>query len=132
MEILRLGYSIVALWAEINSIFMHTRKLLQLYEVKTTSKVYVTNTIVNLVTFVLFRFGSCLYLILGLYKDHPRLSLPFIIFVSAMIFVMSGINPVLFWRLFKSDVLRHFTKTKNVCSPYKLTNGHGNTKQKCQ
>ena len=110
VEVLRLGYSIVALWAEINSVFLHSRKLLQIYKMKTSSKLYITNTILNFATFILFRFGSCVYLAHGLYKDHPRLSLPFCIFVGAMIFVMSGINPILFWRLFKSDVLRHRTR----------------------
>lgn len=139
IDVSRLGYTIVALWAEINSFFLHTRKLLQIYKVNTTSNLYTLNTFLNFLTFAVCRFGSCLYLLYGLVVDYHRVTRAYFIFLFAMLFVMSGINPVLFWRLCKSDLLKHRTKANKqdmhfgspeICKQaHHHTNGNGVSKQ---
>lgn len=105
-----IAYNVVALLAEVNSIFLHSRKLLQMCQVHFQHWIYRINSFINMVTFVLCRFGGLLAIGYGmLYMSH-RVS-PFYYYILCLsMFVMPGINVILFWRLLRSDYLRGSSK----------------------
>lgn len=100
------SYCVVALLTEVNTVFLHTRKLLQLHGFHFDHWLYRTNSFINLVTFVCCRFMSLIWVIAGTFRDQHRIPVPYKIILSAALFVMSVTNVLLFWRLFKSDVIR--------------------------
>lgn len=105
-----IGYNVVALMAEINSFFLHTRKLLQMCQVSFHSRLYKGVSYLNLITFVLCRKTSVGRIFYGMFTEHERVpTVYFAVLIFSMI-VMAVINVVLFWRLFQTDVLRTFEK----------------------
>ncbi|KAK2177830.1 hypothetical protein NP493_577g02032 [Ridgeia piscesae] len=101
-----IAYNVVALLAEINTIFLHTRKLLQMCRVKYTHWLYRANSYVNLVTFIIFRFGALIAIAYGLYEWGHRVTATYFVLLSSSCLIMTVINTVLFWRLLKNDMLR--------------------------
>lgn len=100
-----IGWNIIALSAEVNSFFLHSRKLMQMHRIEKSDILYKLNMAMNLWTFIIFRFGSCLCMLVGIYYQRARVSPAFYIAIIGCLIVMSGINPVLFYRLIKSDLL---------------------------
>ena len=109
-----IGYSIFAFMAEINSIFLHLRKLFQFSQVRFDSLLYRVVSILNLVTFITCRLIPQGHTLNGFYKDGYRV--PSTYFKVLAILYPPGfiINVVLFWRIFKSDVLRSMKKDKTT------------------
>ena len=102
-----LPYNVIALMAEINSVFLHTRKLLQMAGVKFNNPLYRFNNVLNLVTFFVFRLCMIAYLLGRYHHDSHLLSVTYALFTFFAILLVGGvINTVLFWRLFKNDLLR--------------------------
>lgn len=101
-----IGYNALVLAAEVNSAFLHIRKLMQMREVSFQSKIYQFITKVNLVTFVAFRFGGLIAVTLGLAFWKSRVPLPYYYFIALCVTIMWIINFVLFARLVKSDLFR--------------------------
>ncbi|XP_062591701.1 TLC domain-containing protein 2-like [Saccostrea cucullata] len=101
-----IGYNCVALMAEINSFFLHSRKLLQMWKIGFDHWFYKLVTYLNLFTFVSCRGFSICRIFYGMYIEPSRVPFFFYCCLSLSMFVMSVINVVLFWRLFKSDILK--------------------------
>jgi len=112
-----IAYSTIALIAEVNSIFLHFRKLLQMAGVAFTHLLYRANAAVNLVTFVGCRFVGILWVGYGIVFLRSRLSWAYMVAITTATIVMAIINVVLFWRLLCSDVLgrRRTRPTLDAC-----------------
>jgi len=100
-----IAYSVVALIAEINTIFLHFRKLLQMAGVSFSRLLYRVNAGANLVSFVTCRFVCLFWIAYGIVVYNSRISWAYMTAISSSALVMYVINAVLFWRLLCSDVL---------------------------
>lgn len=101
-----IGYNCVALMAEINSFFLHSRKLLQMSQIGFDHWFYKIVTYLNLLSFVSCRGFSVCRIFYGMYTEANRVPLLFYCCLSLSMLVMAVINVVLFWRLFRSDILK--------------------------
>ncbi len=123
-----LGLNTVALLPEINSIFLHGRRLLIMRKVDFNSRLFWWNKWINLATFVVFRFGVNIYLLHGLFNDGWFETIPSWFYKIG--FPLSGViwttmNFVIFYRLVKSDVLRRKTKDVNSKLKQMINNNNG-------
>ena len=84
-------------------VFLHARKLLKFYGYSYSDIRVQVNKILNILTFIFFRFGVLCYIYSALYKDGPRVPVLYVIFLSTCVFLMSIINVVLFKRLLIKD-----------------------------
>lgn len=112
-----ISYSAVALIAEINTVFLHFRKLLQMAGVSFSNLVYRINAAANLTTFVSCRFVCLVWIAYGIIVWNSRISWAYMITISSSTVVMYIINAVLFWRLLCSDVFgkRRTRPTRDTC-----------------
>ncbi|PAA68910.1 hypothetical protein BOX15_Mlig025937g1 [Macrostomum lignano] len=113
-----IGYTAVALLTEVNSIFLHLRKLMQMLRVSFTAPVYRLNALINLATFLLCR-GYCLARITyGIVAERSRIDTAYLCLLGGAMCIMNLINPALFVILLRSDVFRRSRRLSN-------TVGHG-------
>ena len=112
-------YNIIALMVEVNSIFLHGRKLMQLQKWKFEDWQYKVVVGLNLVTFVFYRMYAVFHIGRDLLIRWALLTLTFQVFMSVTMVVLSIINFILLWRIFKNDVLRRFTGSNKKA----MTNG---------
>jgi hypothetical protein len=108
-----IGYTVFALLVEVNSIFLHARKLMQMAKVDFDHWFYRLNNIFNILTFTFCRFGALVIITYGMSTTYERRriltlhgSLGYYIMLMASMITMWVINPILFWRLLKNDFLR--------------------------
>ncbi|CAG2210216.1 unnamed protein product [Mytilus edulis] len=101
-----IAYSVILLTSEINSIFLHLRKLLQFTKVNFNSWLYQLVAMLNLFTFITCRLFPQSRLMFGFYTDGHRISKSYFILLLLTYPIGFVINIVLFWRILKSDVLR--------------------------
>lgn len=121
-----IGYNVVALMAEINSFFLHSRKLLHMLNYEFDNKFYRGVCIVNLLTFFFCRGWSLARISYGMLTENHRVPPFYFSCLTASIFVMNMINPVLFWRLLRNDVLRNWGKSSAPKAEKPLANGNNN------
>ncbi|KPP58134.1 hypothetical protein Z043_124062, partial [Scleropages formosus] len=99
------GFAVVALLVEINSIFLHLRQVLRMAGLA-KSTMYRLNSMVNLGTYVVFRISTLAWMTrwLVLNRDH----IPLISYTvgSVGMAIMTAMNIVLFYRLLRSDFLK--------------------------
>lgn len=108
-------YTVIALLAEINSFFLHSRKLLQMMNVCYQSLLYRINVFFNIVSFLICRFLANGAIFVGMIVWGHRLSRIYMTCLSGSMIVMFPVNCILFWRLVKSDILRK--PLKSTLSP---------------
>jgi hypothetical protein len=103
-----IGYTMAALFVEVNSIFLHARKLIQMDgRIGFNSPLYRGIAVVNLVTFVCCRFAFSLTLITYGIIMKPWMMSTYYYWSLSLTMVLTWIvNIMLFWRLVKSDLLR--------------------------
>lgn len=116
-----IGYNVVALAAECNTFFLHTRKLMQMHRVGFDHWAYRLNAAINLLSFIIFRGGCLSAITYGVVFYGHRITLFNRWVLGISMFIMNGINPVLFWRLLKNDFLRADYKYKRLAQ-----NGNNN------
>lgn len=104
------GITCVALLAEVNGIFLHARTLMQIFQFSFGYKIYTVNKYVNLITFVIFRGGPLGRICYAYLYECPAFTPPLRIVFVCISVAMTVINIVLFWRLCKSDMLKHKRK----------------------
>ena len=75
-------------------------------QVQYTHWLYRANSYVNLITFIIFRFGALVAIAYGLYEWGHRVTATYFVLLSLSCLIMTVINTVLFWRLLKNDMLR--------------------------
>ena len=132
-----IGFCLVALLAEINSFFLHSRKLLQISRVRFDSRLYRTCSYLNLITFIFCRILPISFILYSAYAEiisgRDRLSMMYLTSFTVTMVIVAVINIILFWRLFKSDVIRPYLKKKqnHKEEQYRL-NGNNNVLLKKQ
>lgn len=110
INVTAIGYHVLSMSIEFNTTFLHFRKILQLAAFTRDSAVLQTNRYLNLVTFIIFRFGPLFLLVRALYVDAHRVHRWFAVQFSVSMFVLIGVNVILFSRLVKADVKHLFVK----------------------
>ncbi|KAL4224010.1 TLC domain-containing protein 1 [Mactra antiquata] len=121
-----IAYNVIALMAEINSFFLHSRKLLHMLKFKFENQFYLSVCLVNLISFLLCRGLSLYKISYGMFTDYDNVPVVYFRCLSLSIFVMNVINPVLFWRLFKNDILRNTIWKRKDHSSKTVLNGNNN------
>jgi hypothetical protein len=111
-----IGYGLFALSLEINSVFLHARRLLRWYSPISSSVYYkrilkLFIDIGNYITFILFRFGVVIIGLRALYTQRHRLDPIIYIFTGLSVSAIGLLNLVLFYRLIKNQISRK-SKTK--------------------
>lgn len=103
------GYAVVALFVEVNSIFLHTRQLLIIRGTNKAEPKYRLNSMLNIATFVIFRITVLGWMTrwIVMHKDH--LSLPVYTLGSIGLAIIMLMNIVLFFRICNVD----FTNKKH-------------------
>lgn len=100
-----IGYAVVALMAEVNSIFLHLRQLLLMSSYPKSSTAFKVNSIVNVTTYIVFRFGVLTWMGWWLSQHTHELPITMSLLAGVGLTVMLSVNFVLFLRLLSSDFL---------------------------
>lgn len=99
------GYAVVALLVEINSVFLHLRMLLTYTSFSKDSALYRINSLLNLGTFVLFRLITLAWMTRWLVMNRKVIPLfPYTLGAVGMA-TMTLINLILFYRVLHKDFL---------------------------
>lgn len=100
------GYMVVALLVEVNSVFLHFRQLLLLHKVEKTSSIYRMNSIVNLGTFIIFRIFPLCWMTRWIVINKSNVPFFFYSLASTGLAITTVMNIVLFYRCLNSDFIR--------------------------
>ncbi|KAK3758158.1 hypothetical protein RRG08_060815 [Elysia crispata] len=99
------GYAVVALLVEINSVFLHFRQLLQICGVSKFNRWYRLNSLINLATFIVFRILLLSWMTRWIVINRDAVPLVFYSLGSVGLAVMVAMNITLFYRLLRSDFI---------------------------
>lgn len=100
-----IGFAVVALLVEINSVFLHLRQILRMSNVS-TGTLYRVNSMVNLGTYVVFRINTLAWMTRWLVLNRDKVPLVAYTLGSVGLAIMTAMNIVLFYRLLRSDFLK--------------------------
>ncbi|XP_043976453.1 TLC domain-containing protein 2 [Gambusia affinis] len=103
------GFSVVALLVEINSVFLHLRQILRMASMA-ASTLYRVNSIVNLGTYVVFRINTLAWMTRWLVLNRDKIPLLAYTLGSVGMAIMTVMNIILFCRLLRSDFLKSSTR----------------------
>lgn len=103
------GFAVVALLVEINSVFLHLRQMLRMANVS-AGTVYRVNSIINLGTYVVFRINTLAWMTRWLVLNRDKVPLVAYTLGSVGMAIMTVMNIVLFYRLLRSDFLKTSTR----------------------
>lgn len=103
------GFSVVALLVEINSVFLHLRQMLRMASIA-KGTLYRVNSMVNLGTYVVFRINTLAWMTRWLVLNRDNLPLLAYTLGSVGLAIMTVMNIVLFYRLLRSDFLKSSTR----------------------
>lgn len=103
------GYAVVALFVEVNSIFLHIRQLLNLTGVSKKEPKYRMNSMLNIGTFVVFRIAVLGWMTRWIVLHKDDLSLPVYTLGSVGLAIIMLMNIILFFRICIVD----FSKKKH-------------------
>jgi hypothetical protein len=126
-----IGYGLLALSLEINSVFLHARRLLRWYSPISSSiyskknlKIFID--IGNYITFIFFRFGIVYIGLRQLYIQRSRLDPVIHMFTTIVVSCIGILNIVLFYRLIKNQFTpkSKFKKNKLNEDNILMTNNH--------
>ncbi|KAG9485851.1 hypothetical protein GDO78_008760 [Eleutherodactylus coqui] len=99
------GFAVVALLVEINSIFLHLRQILLMANLAKTT-MYRVNSLLNLGTYVIFRISTLAWMTRWLVLNRENVPLLPYTIGSVGMAIMTAMNAVLFYRLLRSDFLK--------------------------
>ncbi|NXT24979.1 TLCD2 protein, partial [Syrrhaptes paradoxus] len=99
------GFALVALLVEINSIFLHLRQILLMASLVHTTW-YRLNSIVNLGTYVVFRMATLAWMTRWLFLNRENVPPAMYAVGSVGMAIMMSMNIVLFYRLLRSDFFK--------------------------
>ncbi|XP_047450806.1 TLC domain-containing protein 2 [Mugil cephalus] len=103
------GFAVVALFVEINSVFLHLRQLLRMSNIA-TGTMYRVNSMINLGTYVVFRINTLAWMTRWLVLNRDKVPLLAYTLGSVGMAIMTCMNIVLFCRLLRSDFLKSSTR----------------------
>jgi hypothetical protein len=126
-----IGYAIYGLSIEMNSVFLHARRLLRLHSPILTS-IYYNNLLKILIdignysTFILFRFGIVIVGLRALYIQRNRLHPTVHIFTIMISLAIGILNIILFYRLSKNQIRDQskIKQEKQIEDKILMTNNH--------
>uniref|UniRef100_A0A8C2TJI8 TLC domain containing 2 n=1 Tax=Coturnix japonica TaxID=93934 RepID=A0A8C2TJI8_COTJA len=105
------GFALVALLVEINSIFLHLRQILLMADlVRTTC--YRLNSIINLGTYVVFRIATLAWMTRWLFLNRQQVPLATYTVGTVGMAIMTPMNIILFYRLLRSDFFKSSRDTR--------------------
>ncbi|XP_062872975.1 TLC domain-containing protein 2 [Trichomycterus rosablanca] len=99
------GFAVVALLVEINSIFLHLRQMLRMANIS-KSTAYRVNSMINLGTYVVFRINTLAWMTRWLVLNRELIPLISYTVGSVGLAIMTLMNIVLFYRLLRTDFLK--------------------------
>lgn len=102
------GFAVVALLVELNSVFLHLRQLLRMANMAKGTP-YRVNSIINLGTYVVFRINTLAWMTRWLVLNRDNVPLLAYTLGSVGMAIMTAMNIVLFYRLLRSDFLKSST-----------------------
>ncbi|XP_028856891.1 TLC domain-containing protein 2 [Denticeps clupeoides] len=105
------GFAVVALLVEINSVFLHSRQVLRMANMS-KSTTYRVNSMVNLGTYVIFRINTLAWMTRWLVINRDNIPLFAYTVGSVGMAIMTAMNIVLFYRLLRSDFLKTSREAK--------------------
>ena len=105
-----MGLAVCSLLTEVNSVFLHFRRLMCLRGVNKSSVIYQVNGILLLITFIIFRFLTSAWMTNYCIKHRNELPFSHFLFTAVGMAIMTGLNIQLFMSLWRADVKRHRTK----------------------
>lgn len=94
--------AVVALFVEVNSVFLHFRLMLKMAVVAKDSLLYTINKLLNITTYIIFRLGAQFYLTWYLLINYSRLDHAGY-FLASMI-LMNIMILIYFYRLLRADL----------------------------
>ncbi|XP_034557282.1 TLC domain-containing protein 2 [Notolabrus celidotus] len=103
------GFSVVALLVEVNSVFLHLRQMLRMANIA-TGTLYRVNSMINLGTYVVFRINTLAWMTRWLVLNRDKVPLMAYTLGSVGMAIMVAMNIVLFYRLLRSDFLKSSTR----------------------
>ncbi|XP_032364616.1 TLC domain-containing protein 2 isoform X2 [Etheostoma spectabile] len=103
------GFAVVALLVEINSVFLHLRQMLRMAS-NATGTLYRINSIINLGTYVVFRINTLAWMTRWLVLNRDNVPLLTYTLGSVGMAIMTTMNIILFCRLLRSDFLKSSTR----------------------
>lgn len=103
------GFAVVALLVELNSVFLHLRQLLRMANMA-KGTLYRVNSIINLGTYVVFRINTLAWMTRWLVLNRDNVPLLAYTLGSVGMAIMTVMNIVLFYRLLRSDFLKSSTR----------------------
>ncbi|XP_053376148.1 TLC domain-containing protein 2-like isoform X2 [Mercenaria mercenaria] len=120
-----IAYNLIALLPEVNSIFLHARKLLK----GGNPDIYHVVLVLNILTFIFFRFIPISRVLYGLFTDYHLVPRLYMQCLSAASVVLTTVNIGLFIRLARTDY-RYFRSLKQKEKPFvkQVVNGNNNEK----
>ncbi|XP_031716994.1 TLC domain-containing protein 2 [Anarrhichthys ocellatus] len=104
-----IGFAVVALLVEINSVFLHLRQMLRMAN-NAAGTLYRVNSIINLGTYVVFRINTLAWMTRWLVLNRDNVALLAYTLGSVGMAIMTCMNIVLFCRLLRSDFLKSSTR----------------------
>ncbi|XP_072318818.1 TLC domain-containing protein 2 [Eucyclogobius newberryi] len=104
-----LGFAVVALLVEINSVFLHLRQMLRMANIA-AGTLYRVNSIINLGTYVVFRINTLAWMTRWLVLNRDNVPLLAYTLGSVGMAIMTVMNIVLFCRLLRTDFLKTSTR----------------------
>ncbi|XP_046891451.1 TLC domain-containing protein 2 [Hypomesus transpacificus] len=103
------GFAVVALLVEINSVFLHLRQVLLMANMA-AGTLYRVNSMINLGTYVVFRINTLAWMTRWLVLNRDNVPLFAYTMGSVGMAIMTAMNIVLFYRLLRSDFLKGSTR----------------------
>ncbi|GAB1608165.1 TLC domain-containing protein 2-like [Argonauta hians] len=101
------GYMVVALLVEVNSIFLHFRQLLRIHNVDKKSSLYRLTSLLNLGTFIVFRIAALCWMTRWIAINKTQVPFFFYFLANIGLTTTTVMNIVLFYRCLKSDYICH-------------------------
>ncbi|NWV58879.1 TLCD2 protein, partial [Malurus elegans] len=99
------GFALVALLVEINSIFLHVRQILLMANLVHTT-CYRLNSIINMGTYVVFRIATLAWMTRWLFLNRQNVPPASYAVGTVGMAIMTPMNIILFYRLLRSDFFK--------------------------
>jgi len=120
-----IGYHVLSMSIELNTAFLHSRKLLQLANVPHHHPLVQVNVVVNLITFLIFRILPLSIVTVAIYRKGHLVPLWFAVEFTICMITLNFINVILLYRLVRSDfrhsglfAVRIFSRVDTMALPY--------------
>ncbi|ELT94577.1 hypothetical protein CAPTEDRAFT_183976 [Capitella teleta] len=106
------GYAVIALLVEINSIFLHLRQLLKFVNFAKDNPVYRLNSLINMGTYIVFRIATLAWMTRWIVINRDQIPLVLYTTGSVGLAIITVMNIILFYRLLQSDFHQSKEPTK--------------------